>query len=126
MALTDAQKVDIRRHCGFPVYGQEVGSNAGYRYFQAYGTLEFRMNNLTAAEEAMVITTFLANLTTLENAIPATSANLDTEQAAVWTHNKNELRDRRRLYEYTCRRLCGVMGVPPGPALGDGTLRLVV
>lgn len=125
MAFTDAQKVDIRRHCGFPVYGSQVGSNAGYRYFQSYGTLEFRMSNLTAAEEAVVVT-YLTSLTTLEAAIAASGANLDTDVAAVWTHNKNEVRDRDRLYKLTCRRLCGALGVPPGPNLGDGTTRLVV
>jgi hypothetical protein len=126
MALTDAQKVDVRRHCGFPVYGSEAGSNAGYRFFQQYGYLEFRMNNLTSDEEAVVVNTYLANLTTLENAIPGTSANLDTAQAAVWTHNKNEQRDRDRLLDSWRRRLCGFLGVGPGPSLCATGSRIVV
>ena len=126
MALTDAQKVDVRRYCGYPVFGSEVGSNAGYRFFQAYGELEFRMNNLAAEEETVVTGTYLANLTTLEAAIPGTSTNLDTEQAAVWKHNKNELRDRVRLLDTWRRKLCGFLGIPPGPDLGDAGIRLVV
>ena len=126
MALTDAQKVDVRRHCGFPVYGSEAGSNAGYRYFQQYGMLEFRMSNLTAAEETVLTTKFLANLATLEDAIMGTSANLDTAKAAVWEHNEHEQRDRERLFNALRRKLCGFMGISPGPDLGDGVLRLVV
>lgn len=126
MALTDAQKADVRRHCGYPVFGSEIGSNAGYRYFQAYGMLEFRMNNLRPEEETVLTATYLANLTTLENAIPGTSANLDTAQAAVWKHNPKEQRDRDRLFDSWRRRLCSFLGIPPGPGLGDGTTRLVV
>ena len=61
MPLTTSQKVNIRRHLGFPVAGLPLISpaggtlasgNAGYRFLQAYGQLEFRMNNLDGAEEA--------------------------------------------------------------------------
>lgn len=126
MALTDAQKADVRRFAGYPVYGSQVGSNAGYRYFQNYGTLEFRMNNLRPEEETVLVTNFLANLTTLEAALPSASANLDTDTAAVWKHNKNEVRDRRRLFDMIRRDLCGFLGVSAGPNLGDGVTRLVV
>lgn len=86
------------------------------------------MSNMLAEEEGVVRTTFLANLTTLETAIPGTSANLDTDAAAVWTHNKNELRDREALYSNWRRKLCGFLGVPPGPDLAGGgnSMQLVV
>lgn len=126
--LTDAEKTDARRFCGYPVYGAEPTQGFGYRFFTQYGTLEYRLNNMSPAEEAVFRTTYLANLNTLESAIPATSANLDTAQAAVWTHNPNELRDRDRLFDSWCRRLCRFIGVPMGPDYaGDcGSIRLVV
>jgi hypothetical protein len=61
--LTDLQKAGVRRHLEFPVAGLPLVSpaggtlasgNAGYRFLEAYGQLEFRMNNLHAMEEAMV------------------------------------------------------------------------
>jgi len=126
MAFTDAQKVDIRRYCGYAAYGGLPVQAFGHRFYQHYGTLEFRMNNFLPEEEAVVITTYLANLATLETAIPAASDNLDTDVAAVWTHNKNEQRDRERLFDNWRRRLCGFIGIPPGPELGNFGLSLVV
>lgn len=124
MSFTNAEKADIRRHCGFPVYGSTPVQAFGHRFFQWYGTLEFRMNNLAPEEETVVIT-YLTNLNTLEAAIPGVSANLDTAQAAVWTHNKNELRDREALFDSWRKRLCQFFGVPPGPGLASG-ISLVV
>lgn|SRR5574340_365309 len=128
MAFTDQEKVDIRRYCGYPVFGGQPVQAFGYRFFQWYGTLEFRMNNLQAAEESVVRTTYLANLATLEAAIPAASANLDTDEAAVWKHNKNEQRDREALLDSWRRRLCQFFGVPPGPGLkgASGSIEMVV
>jgi hypothetical protein len=126
MAFTDAEKVDIRRFCGFPVFGGQPVQAFGHRFFQQYGTLEFRLNNLQAAEEAVIRTSYLANLYQLETDIVGSRTNLDTESAAVWTHNRNEVRDREALFDGWRRRLCGFLGIPPGPALGDGSFNLVV
>lgn len=126
MAFTDTEKVNIRRYCGFPVYGGQPVQAFGHRFFQHYGTLEFRMNNMLPEEEAVVRTTYLANLATLETAIVGASANLDTAQAAVWTHNKNEVRDREALYASWRRKLCAFIGIPPGPELGSGGIKVVV
>jgi hypothetical protein len=68
----------------------------------------------------------VANLVLLETDIPSVRENLDTDQAAVWTHNKNELRDRADLFSYYRPELCKFMGIPPGPGLGDGGFRRVV
>lgn len=126
MALTNAQKVDVRRYCGYPLYGGIATSLQSYRFFQAYGTMEYRMNNM-AAEEETVVGTMLTNLNTLEAAIPASGSNLDTDQAAVWTHNKDEVKDRAALFDLWRRRLCDFFGVPPGPNFGSGsTIKLVV
>lgn len=61
MPLTIAQKSSVRRHLGYPAIGlYSVGAGgatlgnaaASFRYFQAYGFLEYKMNNLNPDEEA--------------------------------------------------------------------------
>lgn len=63
MALTVIQKSAIRRHLGYPAIGLlrvspgggTLGAAAaGYRYFEAFGTLEYRLNNLNPDEEARI------------------------------------------------------------------------
>jgi len=124
-SFTDAQKVDIRRFCGYPAYGATSAGFSNWRFFQAYGTLEFRLNNLAPAEIAVTLQ-YISTLATLEAAIPPSSANLDTESAAAWTHNENEIADRMNLFDGWRRRLCAFLGVPPGPALNDAGINLVV
>jgi hypothetical protein len=124
-ALADADKVDTRRFCGYPAFGAEPGGFTGWRFFQAYGLLEFRMNNLSSSEVA-VVQGYLTTLRSLESGVPNSAANLDTESAAVWTHNPNEVRDRTSLFDDWRGRLCAFLGVPPGPGLSTGTIRVVV
>lgn len=114
--LSEAQKVDVRRFCGYPAYGAGATGFESWRFFQAYGTLEYRMNNLAPAEVA-VVANYLVTLNALEVAIPQASGNLDTDAAASWQHNQNEVRDRDALFDGWRRRLCGFVGLPPGPAL---------
>ena len=123
--LTDSERVDVRRFCGYPAYGAAPSGMQSWRYFQIYGLLEFRVNNLSVTEDA-IIRRYLATLMSLELAIPATSDNLDTDQAATWRRNRDELKDRVRLLDDWRRRLCGFIGIPPGPALSDGAAILVV
>ncbi|MDE8348932.1 MAG: hypothetical protein POG74_05530 [Acidocella sp.] len=125
VSFTDAQKVDIRRFCGYPACGASAAGFSNWRFFQAYGTLEFRLNNLASAEIAVTLQ-YISTLATLEGAIPPSSANLDTESAAAWTHNDNEINDRLALFDSWRRRLCGFLGVPPGPSLSDAGINLVV
>ena len=119
-AFNDAEKADIRRFCGYPLYGSGESSFNSWRFFQAYGLLEYRMNNMAPAEyqNARYIAT---QLYTLESAIWGASANLDTDLAAVWTHNRAEVSDRERLYSLHRRRLCSLVGIPPGPELKNGS-----
>lgn len=117
--LTDAERVDARRFCGYPVYGPGASGFIGYRFFTAYGTLEYRLTNLTVSE-VVVLRTYLSQLAPLETGILGAAANLDTAQAAVWTRNASEVRDRERLYDGWRRRLCSFLGVPPGPEFGGG------
>ena len=64
MALTFQQKSAIRRHLDYPVVGLIQQSAAGgsvasafsgYRFFQTYGRLEWKMNNLNPDEEARLV-----------------------------------------------------------------------
>lgn len=116
MALTDAEKVDIRRFCGYPAY-----ANYGWVYEADYGTLEMRMNGFSAAEEAVIRTKHLPDLATLESAIIGASDNLDTDSASVWTRNKTEVSDRFGLYNRKRRELCGFIGVRAGRGLSGGS-----
>lgn len=119
--LTDQQKVDVRRYCGFPVFGNGISASPpsfGYRYYTQYLILEYRMNNLSTDEEITLESDYLSILNTLEAAIPTASDNLDTDRAAVWYHNKEEVEDRYNLYRLWCRRLIEFMGVsPPQPMM---------
>jgi hypothetical protein len=123
--FTDAEKTDIRRFCGYPAYGAGAAGFQGWRFFQAYGLLEYRLNNLAPGEE-QVVRGYLDNLRPLESAIPQAGSNLDTDQAAVWTRNTGEVRDRQALFDDWRRRLCGFLGVPPGSGLAAGGIALVV
>lgn len=123
--FTEAQKVDIRRYCGYSAYGASASGFVGWRFFVAYGTLEYRLNNLAAEEEAVVLT-YLGNLSLLEQAVPNASDNLDSESASAWTHNANEIGDRLRLFDTWRRRLCAFLGVPPGDGLSQGGVGWIV
>jgi hypothetical protein len=129
MPFTDAQKTDIRRYCGYGAFGggQPLPAS-GYRFSTQYGVLEYKLNTLSAAEET-VTTTYLTNLAQLETDIMGTAgvrSNLDTDEAAVWIHNKNEYRDRKSLYNGVRREMCAFLGIEPGPGLGNGGLTVVV
>ena len=125
MSFLDSEKTDIRRFCGYPAYGGSPAGFQNWRFYQAYGLLEFRMNNLSTAEEA-VVRRYLANLNVLEAAVPMAAQNLDTDQAAVWTHNREEVADRTALFDDWRRRLCAFLGLPPGPGLASSGITIVV
>lgn len=125
MAFLDPEKTDIRRFCGYPAYGGAQTGFQTWRFYQAYGLLEFRMNNLATAEEA-IVRRYLVNLNVLEAAVPMAGQNLDTDQAAVWTHNHQEVADRTALFDDWRRRLCAFFGLPPGPGLASPGISIVV
>jgi len=124
-ALTDGEKVDTRRHCGYPAYGGTATGFSSWRFYQASGLLEYRISNL-AASELTIVRKYLATLSGLEDAIPKASNNLDTNQAAVWSRNPNECRDREKLYDGWRARFCAFLGIPPGPGLGSNAFYLIV
>jgi hypothetical protein len=116
MAFTDTEKVDIRRFCGYPAY-----ANFGWVYEVDYAMLETRIANMSDAEESVIRTVYLPNLTQLESDVVGTRANLDTAQAAVWTHNPREQADRENLFNSKRRSLCEYIGIRPGGNLGSGS-----
>jgi hypothetical protein len=123
--FTSAEKTAIRRYCGYPAYGNGDAGFQNWRFYQVYGLMEFRLNNLSSDEEA-VVRGYLAQLLTLELGVVRSGDSLDTDQAAVWTRNRTEVRDRQDLFDSWRRRLCGFLGLPPGPALANTGLTLVV
>lgn len=127
--LTDDQKDDVRRHLGFPTFGNGITASPpafGYRYFEWYLTLEYRMNNLSTNQELLVQTPYLDNCNATFNAIQTASANLDTDRAAVWYHNEKEVRDRLDLYKLNCNLLAAFFGVPCIGNVVSPSMRLVV
>jgi hypothetical protein len=126
-SFQDSDVVDIRRFCGYPAYGTGAIIYPYPWWFSEYQAFEARVLQLTATE-ATVVQTYLGTLRSLEAAIPAAGANLDTDQASVWKHNKDEVRDRAVLFDSWRRRLCGFLGMPPGPDLrgSSANVRLVV
>jgi len=123
--LTDAEKSDVRRHCGYPI--QAVAGTGGESWFlyQQFGQLETRMNRLND-QELRIARTYLATLLNLELAVPRSGDSLDTDQAAVWTRNRSEQQDRLMLFDEWRRRLCAFLGVRPGPYFPDKTSWVVV
>ncbi|GAC87898.1 hypothetical protein NBRC3257_1566 [Gluconobacter thailandicus NBRC 3257] len=117
--LTEGEKMDVRRFCGYPAVGSRETGQESWRFFQVEGALEWRMGNLSGAE-LQQIRLYLLQLYPLEKALLGASDNLDTAQAASWYHNGHELRDRMTLFTLWRRRLCAFLGVTGGLELQDG------
>jgi hypothetical protein len=123
--LTEAQMTDARRFAGYAAPGTTMAIDANTdTVFVQYGavtmSLYTRLTSLSTSEEAVLTGTYLANLTMLESAVPLAGDNLDTDVAAVWTHNRDEVRDRLALLAQWSLRMCGFLGVAPGPGLQVG------
>lgn len=126
--FTSAQLVDIRRFCGYPAYGDGAVVFPQPWIMKQYLALEYRLQHISTDEGNVVVNVYLSNLYTLESAVPGSGNNLDTDEAAVWVHNKNEVRDRMNLFDAWRRRLCQFLGVEPGPQMSQGgnSIQLVV
>lgn len=126
--LTDAQVTDVRRFAGYQLAGTPTPTSNNDLAYLVVGmrqmSLVERLSSLSAAEESVLINTYLTNLTALETAIVTAAANLDTEQAAVWTRNKNEVTDRERLFDSWRRRMCAFLGFAPGPGLSGSSAQI--
>lgn len=128
--LTEAQMTDCRRYMGYQAVGTTMVINEkSDLVYASFGmvtmSLYTRLTTLTASEEAVLIG-YIGQCATLEAAILSSSDNLDTDAAAVWTHNKNEIHDRSALYSQWRHRLCDFLGFPAGKGIGCGaSVRLV-
>lgn len=123
--LTPQQQADARRFMGYPMVGDtspDDRSDLAYAQMTSgrYQTLAHRLKTLRAEEEA-IIASYLVTLASLENGTARAADNLDTDKAAVWQRNRSEVSDRTRLYNQWRRQLCGLLGIPPGPSLDNGT-----
>ena len=114
--LNAAERTEARRHLGYPVHGASPTGNMGWQFYQASGSVEYRLANLSDPEVA-VARQYLGTLDVLERAIPGAGAGLDTGSAAGWVRNPAEVVERGRLFDDWRRRFCGFLGVPPGPGL---------
>jgi hypothetical protein len=133
--LTDSQKVDVRRWAGYQLQGDGesqpftvpvfTSTTVGGSGVMPGMTLDYRLDHMSVSEETVLVDTFLAPLAGLETAILGAAANLDTDQAAVWKRNPREVADRGRLFNQWRRRMCGFIGIAPGPELGEGGMTLV-
>lgn len=128
--FTTQQLVDIRRFCGFPTLGNGTPVFAAPWIQTIWLALEYRMQNISPEEASVVINTYLTPLYALESAIPTAAANLNIGTAAVYTRNPKEMRERRQALDDWRRRLCGYLGILPGPDLtgqsDGGSIRMVV
>jgi hypothetical protein len=137
MALTESQKVDMRRHLRYGPKGQpNQGTFFSYRFFTIWGLLEFRMINFTPEEELALIGSgnqsspanpnfivpnsnppqfidgYLNICNFLESQVPPTTDNLDTDKAGDWTARKEELPQRIMLYNYWVQKMADFIYVP--------------
>lgn len=129
MALTDRQKADVRRYAGYPMVSDTPTDDSrdfAYSWVSpgTWRTLFHRLNHMTAEEEQILIDVYLTNLASLEALVVASGDDLDTDQAAVWTRNKNEIRDRTALFDGWRVRMCRFIGIAPGPMLSGGGMRV--
>ena len=123
--LTDAEKTDIRRFMGYPAIGSQISGRSSWRFFTEYGQNEWRMDNL-APPELQQVRLYLQQIYPLETAILSATDNLDTDQAAVWHHNRQEVQDRMGLFNRWRLQLCQFIGTPPGPGLQVPNNRIII
>ena len=124
--LTEAERVSVRRFCGYPALGNLADGNNGVLwFFVEYRTLEHRMTHMAPAGLGE-LRAILAECVRLERELLTSSENLDTDQAAVWKRNPREWSDRTRALRDWRRTLCDFIGIPPGPGLNGGAGRIVI
>lgn len=116
MALTAQQSADLRQWCGYSTIDLTAYSNVSYLGI----SLDARLASLSVQEEYTITTLYLVQLPLREAEIQTAAENLDTDRAAVWYRNKNEIFDRILLFNRLRLDLCAFLGFAPGPALQSG------
>lgn len=81
-----------------------------------------RLQNLSVEEESRITGYFLKNLYLREQEIQNATENLDTDKAAIWTHNKGEMGERIAAFTSLRVALCHFLGFPPGSGLRTGNV----
>ena len=119
--LTDAEKTDVTTLLRISrLWRRRRAATWAGAFYQAYGAMEYRLNNLSPSEES-VLRQHLANAPdAFEAAIPAASANnLDTDnRCSLDSHSPIRGQPTASVSSSDWgRRLCGFLGLPPGPAL---------
>lgn len=138
MAFSEIVKTRIRFHLGYGPLGNlpNGASFSGYRFFVEQGLLEFRMLNLSATEESVIVGTgsqvspifpnftdpdddkvydgYLPICDVLEGKVALASGDLDTSRAGEWYARPDEIEARVRLYNYWCRKLAQALYLPIG------------
>lgn len=121
--FTLTEKTWIRWACGYGMEGNVASGFASWRFFQAFGVLDFKLvdGNLTPSEY-QIARQMLGEISTLRTAMIAISSSLNVGKAAVYTRNPRELAERRSLLRDWRMQLLGLMQLPPGPDMqaGDG------
>lgn len=114
--LTDAEKADVRRFCGYPVAGAVVPPE------YAVGSLSLTtvLAGLLDVSIDTLRSVYLAPLRTMEAAFADSADGLDIKKAAVYERNLGELQERDALFANWRSRLCYFLGVPIGPGAGTG------
>jgi len=125
-ALTEAELTDARRFLGYAAHGAMRGGATSAWFYQASAAVDARLGMLSESE-VEVLRGYLRTLAQMEAAIPAVADGLDTASAAGWVRNAGELKERERLFDGWRRRMCGFLGLVPGPELrrGGGVALLV-
>lgn len=128
--LTESQKNLVRKYCGFAARGIQPNPFWGQQFWlQPYATVELRLQDgQLSDDEVSTIGTMLSNLQNIEQSIYDAYGNLDTSVAAVWTHNPNEVNDKRALYQWARQELVYYILGPyaAGPGVINGEYTLVV
>lgn len=115
--FTDEETASIRYYAGYTATTEAFG----YAFDgTSLPTLDYICSQMLAANQ-VTLRAMLVTLASLEQAIDSAGANLDTDQASVWIHNKNEVGDRVSLFNNKRRRMCAFLGVIPGQYLRSGS-----
>jgi hypothetical protein len=117
--FTQTEQVAIRKYCGYGAMTAIAFNSQG-----GMGKLNILIGGLAAEEEAE-IQAQLVNLKILEDAVMLASDNLDTVSAGPLVLNRNEVADRKGLFNNYRMRLCEFLGMEPGPGLTGGGARVV-
>jgi hypothetical protein len=115
--FTDQETASIRYYAGYTATTEAFG----YTFDgTALPALDYVCAQMLPANQTVLRAT-LATLATMEAALDNAGANLDTDQASVWFHNKNEVNDRVALFNNKRRRMCDFLGVRPGGGIKSAT-----